>query len=108
MSLITGESVARTLRRIPKTRKQPRRKRVVIRATTEDMSTLEALAQSRGQSASSILSDMWADLCESIRTGRDPTGKPINWDSPLEHLPPRVKDVLAQTEHILATKKRIR
>ena len=88
----------------PIKRNQRKSRRVRLNLTDEDRAFLEALIQAHKTTASSIVSDLFAEWCRCIRSGRDSAGRPIDWKL-TEPVPKKVEHLVRQAREII--RKRI-
>ena len=86
--------------------RKPNRKRtsrVTLNLTVEDRAFLDALIQTHNTTASSIVSDLFAEWCRCIRSGRDASGQKIDWNLS-EPLPQKVQALIAKAREIIREK----
>ena len=79
-------------------------RRIRLNLTDEDKAFLDALTAAHKTPSSAIISDLFAEWCRCIRSGRDASGRPIDWKLS-EPVPKKVEDLVSQAREII--RKRI-
>ena len=80
-----------------------RTRRITLNLTEEDRAFLEALIHGHRTTASAIVSDLFAEWCRCIRSGRDASGQKIDWNLS-EPLPQKVQALIAKAREIIREK----